>query len=156
LQFFEDREREVYAAFRRLTGCFLAAAAAGHTHPFWSDRLEFDEPERPPAEVQAAFERLRSREVLQVTAAPGLRVEDRPAVSGNEIVLEARLITTERPEGVRYVYDVDVLALVELAPRHASVPALFADYNRRHPPVALPEFLAALATALGRNWLRWV
>jgi hypothetical protein len=69
--------------------------------------------------------------------------------------MEPQLIGTNGSDGVRFAYDVDLLALIDLAPRHSSVPELFEAYNRRLPPVAMPEFLAALATAIAQRWLRW-
>ncbi len=51
--------------------------------------------------------------------------------------------------------DVDLVALVDLAPAAQTVPDLFAAYNRRAAPVGLPEFLTALSTALARGWLEW-
>jgi len=75
------------------------------------------------------------------------------AVSGREIVLEPRIVEADRPEGVRYLRDVDLLAVLELAPSFAQVPDLFEAYCRRAGPVALPDFLYALATAVARRWL---
>jgi hypothetical protein len=151
--FYAAREQEIYASFRSLTERFLADAAAAHTHPFWTDR-EFPTA-APPDDVAPAFARLRSAPVLSVRAG-SLRVEDKPAISGCEIVLERRVVDAGHPEGVRYLHDVDVLALVELAPSHTDVGELFDAYTRRQGPVALPEFLRALATALARGWLIWV
>jgi hypothetical protein len=156
LQFFAAREAEVYASFRSMTEHFFNDAAAAHSHPFWRDRG--DEPV-PPSEglgVSAAFERLRRSPHFRVARAPAARTEQRPAVRGSEIVLETRLVASDQDAGVRYVFDVDLLGLIELAPAYSSVPALFEAYNRRHTPVAPPEFLGALSTALAREWLLWV
>jgi len=62
-------------------------------------------------------------------------------------------VEADRPAGVRYVRDVDLLAVLELAPSFAQVPDLFEAYCRRAGPVALPDFLYALATAVARRWL---
>jgi hypothetical protein len=77
-------------------------------------------------------------------------------VSGAEIILEPRLISSDRPAGVRYAFDVDLLALVELAPSCPSVPALAERYNQRCAPVALPNLLGGLSTAIAQKWLLWV
>jgi hypothetical protein len=92
---------------------------------------------------------------LNVTRGHDVRIEDRPAVSGNEIVLEPRLVTDEAPKGLRYAFHVDLIRLIELAPDQRSVPDLLAAYNKRYAPVDIPDLLAALSTALGRNWLVW-
>jgi 2-polyprenyl-6-methoxyphenol hydroxylase-like FAD-dependent oxidoreductase len=156
LHFFSDREAEVYASFRSMTHRFLSRAAAAHPHPFWDDRTETwdEQPEREA--VQAAFERLRAEPELRVTRNPDARVAERPAVSGAEIVLEPRLISNERPDGVRYAFDIDLVALVELAPSCTSVPVLAERYNRQFAPVALPNLLGGLSTAIAQKWLLWV
>jgi hypothetical protein len=151
--FYAAREREVYDRFRALTQRYLADAAGAHAHPFWTDR-EFVE---PPAsdDVEAAFARLRAEPTLRVR--PGrVGSELRPAISGCEIVLERRLVDPGTPAGVRYLHQVDVLALVDMAPRYADVGELFTAYTRAAAPVPLHDFLRALATALAREWLVWV
>jgi FAD-dependent halogenase len=151
--FFAAREREIYERFRSLTQRYLADAAGGHAHPFWTDR-EF--PDQTPVEdITSAFAHLRAAPELKVGVGE-VHVEDRPAISGCEVVVERRLVDRAHPEGVRYLHDVDVLALVELAPAHRDVGELFDAYVRRQAPVALPDFLRALATLLARGWLVWI
>ncbi len=158
LQFFETREREVCEAYRALSRRHLAAAAKGHPDAFWLDRSD-DGPEtevRVKADttgVRAAFERIRQAGGGAFARHPGLRIEPRPAVSGFEIVLEPRIVTDDEPRGVRFVADVDVVALADLAREAADVPDLFDRYCRRLAPVPLPDFLRALATAVSRGWL---
>jgi hypothetical protein len=82
-----------------------------------------------------------------------VRIEPRAAIGGNEIVLEPRLITPGDLVGVRFLHDVDVVTLVELAPAVRQVPDLFEAYERRAGPVDLRAFLTALATAVARRWL---
>ena len=157
LDFYAAREADVYAAFRALTTRHLADAAPSHDHPFWSDRGDpatSDESDR--AAIAAAFERIRQAEILKFRRSPAAVVIERPAVSGREIVLEPRLSTDDDPAGIRFIADVDVLVLVDLAPTTRSVPDLFEAYNRRAAPVGLSEFLTALSTALASGWLEWI
>jgi hypothetical protein len=56
---------------------------------------------------------------------------------------------------VRYVRDIDVVALLDLAPQCADVGELFDLYQRRAAPAALPDFLTALSAAIARGWLVW-
>jgi clorobiocin biosynthesis protein Clo-hal/halogenation protein CepH len=166
LQFFQAREADVYAAFLGLTRRFLAAGAARHAHPFWTDRAEAADSdaaaERPEdrggsdSAVAAAFETIRQAPAIALSASPSLRVAPQAAIGGNEIVLEPRLVGDGLPSaGIRYVRDVDMVTLVDLAPAFDHVPDLFGAYCRRAGPVALPDFLAALATAVARKWLVW-
>jgi flavin-dependent dehydrogenase len=159
LEFFNAREVEVYEAFRTMTARHLAGAAAGHVNAFWADRADADaETERgfsDQQQLKKAYERIRQAEALAVRRSSGVRIEPRPAVSGREIVLEDRLVTDRDSAGVRYAYDVDLIPLLDLAPSHSLVPNLFAAYQRRAGPVALPDFLAALSTLVARGWLVW-
>ena len=162
LDFFAAREAEVFSSLKVQTDRALAEAAAGHTHPFWSDRSDVDPPRRPSVDsgsagdsLSVAFDRLRREPALNISRSPEARIENRPAISGNEIVLEPRLVNDDTPKGMRYAFNVDLLGLIELAPAHASVPDLLTAYNRRYAPVDMPDFLAALATALAQKWLVW-
>jgi 2-polyprenyl-6-methoxyphenol hydroxylase-like FAD-dependent oxidoreductase len=155
LDFFSSREAEIYSTLRALTKRYLADAAMSHRHPFWSDRGDgartSDTIDRPL--IQGALERLRSTDSVCFRRGTAIRAEDRPAINGCEVVLERRVISDEQSVGVRYLHDVDVVALLDLAPSHTQVPDLFDAYNRAHAPVPLPDFLTALATTLARGWL---
>ena len=160
LDFFSARETEIEDDHAKASRRFLAEAAPSHPHPFWSERAA-DRPtgdlgalgEDEVEQVRAAFAQLRQASAISVRPNPELRVEPRPAVRGREIVLESRIVTVGRPPGVRHVRDVDLLVLLELAPSCTQVPDLFEAYCRRAAPVALPDFLYALATAVARRWL---
>ncbi|HXG89044.1 MAG TPA: FAD-dependent monooxygenase [Vicinamibacterales bacterium] len=152
--FFAAREAEIYASFRRMTATFLADAAPGHRHAFWSDRTEPPEDDAA-TRVSTALTRIRLADAIDLRRSAAVRVEDRPAVSGTEIVLEQRLVSDAHDAGVRYLFDVDLLALAEILPLHTQVPDAFEAYNTRVGPVALPEFLTALAAAVADGWLEW-
>jgi flavin-dependent dehydrogenase len=154
LAFYARREAEVYAAFRDLTRRYLSEAASGHEHPFWSDRRDEPDGASDRAAVEAALARLRAADAVSLAPGPSFHVHSRPAVSGREIVLEPRIVIDDDTAGVRHIAGVDVVALVEMAGAFRSVPDLFDAYNKRCPPVGLPEFLTALATAMARGWLR--
>jgi len=156
--FYAAREREIYTAFRRLTERYLADALSAHQHPFWIDRagaLDDDGGADDVPAIQRAFDRLRDAAAIALRASPSVRIEPRPAVSGCHIVLEPRVVTAALPQGMRYIRDVDLVSLIELAPASSQVPDLFEAYCRRAGPVALPDFLAALSTVLARGWLLW-
>jgi 2-polyprenyl-6-methoxyphenol hydroxylase-like FAD-dependent oxidoreductase len=156
--FFAAREHQIAATLLDRTREYLGAAASVHAHAFWTDRVEgFElpadvEPDvrvlRDDERVQRAFAAMRAQPRLLLRRGAGLRVEPRPIVRGREIVMEDRLFTPSWPGGVRFLRDVDVAGLLELAPDHEQVPSLFDAYNRRFPPVALPDFLGALAAML--------
>ena len=156
LNLFAAREAEIYASFRQLTAGYLAAAAAGEEQSFWSDRANVMDPQ--PANdheaVQRALDQLRAAPRIVLRRGKGVRIEPRAAVSGSEIVLEPRITAGDDDPGVRFVRDVDVVALIELAPGIDQVPDLFDVYCRRYGPVALTDFVTALSTAVARGWLQ--
>lgn len=153
--FFAAREREMADALIARSRQYFGDAASRHEHPFWSDRAgDIDrewtsEPDvrvlREDPRVQRAFEEIKSRPSIAFARGASLRLVPTPAVRGREIVLEDRLFTDDWPGGARYLRDVDLAALLALAPAYDDVPDLFAAYNQRHPPVALPDFLGALS-----------
>jgi flavin-dependent dehydrogenase len=154
LDFFAAREHEVYDSFRAMTDTYWRDAASAHAHPFWTDRAT-DSPRAHQDAVRAAFDQVRQAPRLRVARNTAIAVAARPAVSGSEIVLEQRLVQGDGDPDVRHLHDVDVVSLITMAPQFTSVPALFEAYNAVHAPVDLPDFLAALATAIAEKWLLW-
>jgi flavin-dependent dehydrogenase len=159
-RFFADREAEMYGNFLALTKHYLREAAVDQAQPFWAERAETKEvddrravQELERAAVLAAYDRIKAAPALEVRRGAGVRLEPRPAIAGSEIVMEPRLVTDQEPRGVRFVYDVDVVALVGLAPKCGQVPELYEALVARAGPTDLPAFLTALATAVARGWL---
>jgi flavin-dependent dehydrogenase len=158
LAFFAAREAEMAAALLDLTRTYCGEAARVHMHPFWTDRVEGlevprrVEPDvrlfRDDEQVQRAFAALKAQPRLALRPGAQLRIEPRPMIRGHEIVMEDRLFTPACPEGLRFLRDIDVAGILSIALAHDQVPALFEAYNRRFPPVALPDFLGALAVML--------
>jgi 2-polyprenyl-6-methoxyphenol hydroxylase-like FAD-dependent oxidoreductase len=156
LDFYQAREAEMYAALKASTDRVLADAASGHAHAFWTDRSEAEPDHMAHPGAAPPLDRLRDEPTLRLARNPAIRIEQRPAVSGTEITLEPRLVTADQPIGIRYAFDVDMIELVDLAPCYGSVPSLFAAYSQHRAPVAFPDFLRALSTAIAQNWLLWV
>ena len=153
LQFYAAREREIERHYAAESRAFLASAARGHDRPFWSERADAPgEEDRDSALVRQVFDQLKRSDSSRVAAAPGVRVEPRPVVSGIEIVLAPHVVPTDG-HPVRYLYGIDMITLLELALSSSQVPDLFEAYARRSPPVSLHDFLLALSTAVARGWL---
>ena len=171
LDLFNEREQEIHAASVRQAARFFASAAAEHLHPFWTGRAGVESPEdgrdqspgvdvdalREDPAVQAAFDTLRRSSGIRLRRGDQLRVEARPALTTREVVMEDRLLLPDWPtagRGLRFLRDVDLLHLVELAPDHRQVPDLYEAYNRGCAPVGLPDFLGALSVLLAKGALR--
>jgi flavin-dependent dehydrogenase len=155
VEFFDRRERAVYARYRHTSQTFSSAAAAAHQHRFWTDRANAElvdegaEDEavrlRTDPDVLRAFARLRERPTLGLRRSDRARIERRPGIAGREIVMQDCLVTEQFPDGVRFLRGVDLPHMIDLAPGHDDAGDLFEAYNRTRAPVALPDFLGALA-----------
>ena len=165
LEFFDRRERELFAASLRRSAGFAAEAAKRSEHPFWLSRATVSESleesggaaaealVRDPA-VRAAFEKLRNQPALSVRHGGEVRVEPRPAVRGREIVLDEHLVLPGWSHGLRYIRSVDLLLLYRLAPAHTDVGELFEAFGRDYRHVVLPDFLGALSVLVALGALR--
>lgn len=170
VRFFDRREADVYRTYRRLSADFFEVAASTYGTPYWEKRAVAarraggedagapSDPDRlapavPEAEVRRAFDAIRSRMALNARPGSTLRSIRQPGIDGHLIVLEEHLASRAYPEGMRYVRGVDLRPLVAVAPDHADVPEAWAAYNRVAPPVTLPDYLTALATAFAAGFL---
>ena len=171
LDLFNEREQEIHIASVRQSTRFFADAATAHRHPFWTGRASIDEPadDRDPAPgvdvdalrldpaVLATFDTLRHGSGISLRRRDHLRVEARPTLTTRDVVMEDRLVLPDWPpggRGVRFLRDVDLVRLVELAPDYRQVPDLYEAYNRRCAPVSLPDFLGAVSVLLAKGALR--
>ena len=172
VDFFDAREREVYRSYRRRSAEFFEEAAAVHAHAYWRTRAEAArtaggkgdglDPEQleelsgshvPEQNVRAAFEQIRALESLNAVRGSTVRTVERAAIAHQRIVLEQHLASDQYPEGIRFVRNVDLLRMSELASEHDQVPDLWSAYNNVEAPVPLPDFLTALATAFAAGLL---
>jgi flavin-dependent dehydrogenase len=166
LEYFSERERKMYAASVRQAAEYFRQAAEEHKHRFWEARaavradaseedLEDDHWKRDPR-VLAALDWFKQASELRLEPALDLRRQKRPEIVGREVILEDALVSTAVPVGLRYLDNVNLVRLAEIAATHRDVPRLFEAYNRACPPVEMPAFLGALSFLLARGILRHV
>ena len=167
LELFNTRERAMHDTLRRAAATLARDAAGSHPTAFWetragtsaSDTQGAFEPDvsqlRTDPDVLRALEELRSRDAIHLQPTPSVQRVGRPTVRGNRVVVEDHLVVPTFPEGVRYVRNIDLLKLSELASSHGGVPDLFEAYNRAASPALLPDFLGALSLLLGKGFLEW-
>jgi len=170
LEFYDRREAEVYRRYRSLSAGFLERAASEYGTDYWAKRAraalrhrgrsssEAEDPDRvapevPEDAVRRAFDVIRSRPSLDAIPGSSLRRVQVPGIEGHRIALQDHLASDAFPEGLRYVRGVDLQGLVVAAPGRAEVPDAWAAYNGIAPPVALPDYLTALATAFAAGLL---
>jgi hypothetical protein len=154
LAFYSARERDVEQKFSDTARLFLTAAAKQHRDAFWADRV-VDEPTPPDevAAVRSAFDDLKARDLVRLRVSPAIRFDDRPHVVGREIVLGAHIVADDGGLVTKYLYNVDLPTLLELAPTVNGVGELLSAYDRRAGGVDPKDFLQALSTAVARGWL---
>jgi oligoribonuclease (3'-5' exoribonuclease) len=103
--------------------------------------------------VLGAFEQLRAQASVKLRPSGALQVAERATVRGGRVVLDRHLLAQRVPRSVRYFRNVDLVVMVQLAPRYDQVPDLYDAYNRAAPPASLPDFLAALSTMIALDML---
>ncbi len=161
---FAARERAMVVGLRRQLGELADEAASAHPGGFWGNRAGVDmmnaagDPDvaalRLDADVVAAFDTIRCAPTLTLRAEPGLVWEPLPAVSGHTVVLRDHLVVPAFPNGIRYLRNVDLKALADLAPRYTQVPALYEAYCAQAGVAPIGDVLGALAVLLGKQMLR--
>jgi flavin-dependent dehydrogenase len=152
------REEAMATSLLRQLRLQFEDAESAHRHLFWSDRATaldlpvVGEPDvralRDDSRVQGAFAWLKDQSRVRLRPGATVRREACPIVRGHEIVMEERLLSDAGAAGLRFLRDVDLIGVLTLAPDHEQVPTLFEAYNRRFPPVALPDFLGALSVMI--------
>jgi flavin-dependent dehydrogenase len=163
LALFAEREGAMYEHLQRQSARLAREAAGAHETEFWRGRADtpFDEPEddidlaavRADPRVLGAFEQLKAQAFVKLRPSGALQVVERATVRGGRVVLDTHLIAQRVPRSVRYFRNVDLVVMVQLAPRYDQVPDLYDAYNRAAPPAPLPDFLAALSTMIALDML---
>jgi len=165
VELYDRRERAIAESLRRHAIAFSRTAADSHAGDFWARRAELeasdagDEPDvrllRADPEILAAFEELRRRDRMVLRPGPNLRRQSRPAIREDRITRQEHLVVPAFPHGIRWLRDIDLLVLSDLALRTDQVPDLLEAYSRAAPPVPLPDFLGALAVLVGKGVLEF-
>lgn len=150
LDYFNTRERQVYADHLRQTTAHFREIAVRQPHPFWTGRSEGSE----QAEIASALEDLRRSPEINLRRHGLIGVGRAPQIRGREIVLEEKLVIPGLPSGLEYLLGVHLPKLVAISEQHTQIPDLFEAYNRVAEPVALPNFLSALSVLLAKRVLR--
>jgi flavin-dependent dehydrogenase len=156
LEFFSQWERDIYADNLDRSRAFARAAQARHPHAFWTSRAAAgtavdgrrDRGDARHPDVQAAFDRFKHAASVHLTLAADVRFEARPVVRDHEIVLENAFV-----DAVRFVGNVDLVKLADIACRHSGVPDVFEDYCRTCGPVPLPNVVSGLSLLVAKGIL---
>ncbi len=160
LEFFSNREQEIYEAERARTSAYAQEAFAAHGGTFWAARAAGVGAVAPRAleasllqrsEVAAAHQQLRNAGFLEAQTPGRLSLTPHPVVRGREIVLDEALQFRQGP--LRFALDVDLKALVGVMTHRCEVLHAHEAYCRTVATVPLPNFLAAAALLLAEGVL---
>jgi flavin-dependent dehydrogenase len=159
---FARRERQMYASYFQRSCDYAKEAAGRHPSGFWSARAEaelpIDQRDTSPGDVtdrqrlQEAFERLKASPAMALRVSDRIPLAPCGVVRGNEIAVEEAYLIGEG-EYLRFVADVDLVALARMAPDYGHVTELYAAFAHRYGPVALPNFLTALSVLIAHGVL---
>ena len=159
-EFFSRREAQVQARYAHETALHAARAAAGHTgSAFWTARASAPHPGAGDDDalaseeaVRLAFAALKTRPVLRLRLATGVRIAPAPRVRGREIAMAEALLA---PDGraIHFVSGVEAATLARLAPGIAEVGQLCEAYERAAPGVETAVLLHGLSTLLAAGLL---
>jgi flavin-dependent dehydrogenase len=161
----EWRERAMAGAIRYHLATLAREAAAAHTEGFWNERGVVassadngaSEPDilRADRNVRAAHAELRRRPTLSFTPGTGARRVNHPMIEDDRVVVRSHFLLAGLAEPVRYIRNVDLVRLAELAPSHHEVPRLYAAYRKTGAGGELPDFLSGLAVLVANGVLRF-
>ncbi len=161
---YDRRERAMCDSLRVRSAAMARDAADAHDTAFWNvrsigaARASDEDVEiaalRDDPDVLAAFDALRSLESISLQLAADVAELKRPTVRGNRVVLEPHLVSPAFPDGIRYLRNVDLVMLSNMAPLYRQVPDLYEAYNRSSAAVGLPDFLGALSVLVGKGGLQ--
>jgi hypothetical protein len=101
--------------------------------------------------VRTAFEALRTREDAALRLSSGTRVEPRAIVRENTVVVEPHFVCDAFPGGVRFLRNVDLMAVARIAAAEPDVGRMYERYVAEVGPAVLPDFLGALSVLIGRG-----
>jgi flavin-dependent dehydrogenase len=163
LGLFELRERAMAVAIRHDLQLLARSAAAAHAGGFWGDRNGTDADGaahdldllRGDMEVRRAHEEIRRRPHFTVRPAAGARRVSHPMIEDDLIVVRNHFVLSGLPTPVRYIRNVDLVALADLAPDHSDVPELYAKYRKAGGGGELPDMVGALAVLVAKGALRF-
>lgn len=164
LEFFATWERDVSATHTRRSGDFAREAAARHPRPFWLERAtdaDAFHASSDALEVQHALQMLRESEAFDFTMDECVTLEKHAVIRGREIVQEDALAlpvhrrdSSSTMSPVRFVDNVDLVGLAQLASDYRTVPDLFEAYCRTLGPAPLPNVLGGLSRLVAAGVLR--
>jgi flavin-dependent dehydrogenase len=161
--FFSRWERRVYVSSLRRSCEYAREAYEHHPRPFWAARAAIDVPAldrdlddrtlfREP-DVLAAFERLKACEHVRFALAPASGRSDVAFIRGDEIVVDEGIRIAGVGEPLRFIADVDLVALRDLACSAGTLPEVIERYQHTFGEVSPPALLGSLSLLVAKGIL---
>jgi len=155
LDFYAQRERDVYAECQELARGYFRDAATFHRTPFWDSRAGESSAAHGEdlAGISAAHNRLRGATRIRLRQSAALRFETTPDIEGREVVLRDAIVPPGGTVPVRFAAGVNLPALVRLADRCDDMPAIFSAYHAHVGPAPVDNLLTGLSLRVARHAL---
>ena len=104
-------------------------------------------------DVLEAFDRLKTSGQVRFSRAAAVNDARMVFIRNDEIVVDEGLVLEGCDEPIRFVADVDLVALRDLACAVTALPDVLDDYQRRFGEVSLPALLGALSLLVAKGIL---
>jgi len=165
-QFYDRRERQVWAHYQRHTTAFFRAAASIYDHEFWSTRmaalsglagaadgdLSDADLARDPG-VRSAFERLRHMQLCCLKPRTPLSFAKTGVIEGSLIVMREAVVVPDIEIPMRFAAGVNLPEVIRIAAEGRDVSSLIETYQRRVGSINPRNLLAGLSFLVSRGLL---
>ena len=165
-EFYDRRERQVWAEYQRHTAAFFREAARIYEDRFWSTRMaalaslpgaaDGDLSDaglaRDPG-VRSAFERLRRTQVCCLKPRTSLSFATTGVIEGSLIVMREAVVVPDIEIPMRFAAGVNLPEVIRIAAEGRDVSSLLETYQRRVGSINPRNLLAGLSFLVSRGLL---
>jgi flavin-dependent dehydrogenase len=165
-EFYDRRERQVWAGYQQHTAAFFRAAAGIYDHGFWSTRmaalaslpgaadgdLSDADLARDPG-VRSAFERLRRMQACCLTPNTSLTFAKTGVIEGRLIVMREGVVVPGIEIPMRFAAGVNLPEVIRITAEGLDVSSLIESYQRRVGFINPRNLLAGLSLLVSRGLL---
>jgi flavin-dependent dehydrogenase len=167
-EFYDRRERQVWADFQRHTAAFFREAACTYDHEFWSTRMaalaslpgaaDGDLPDADLAGdpgVRSAFERLRRMQECRLKPGTSLAFAKTGVIEGSLIVMREAVVVPGIEMPMRFAAGVNLPEVIRIAGEGVDVSSLIETYQRRVGGINPRNLLAGVSFLVSRGLLKF-
>ncbi|MBI3757379.1 MAG: tryptophan 7-halogenase [Deltaproteobacteria bacterium] len=157
LKFYEESQQQTYSAYYQQSAQYYGEEQRWLHVPFWQRRTQnqsrvlSSESRVPSPEFRVLSPEFQASTqiISQLAIAPGVEIEQRPAIEGPFVELREAVVSPRHPRGVRFLDNMCIPVLVRLVDQHHAVADIMQAYLQRPEgrycqPEAVRQLLARL------------